>query len=87
MSETSPGYGGTPPAPTQRPSIGRIVLYKHAGSADGKYPPMVSPAIITQVHSDTCVNLCVLSAGDGLFFPHSITQGDGPSQWSWPPRV
>jgi hypothetical protein len=32
----------------QRPSIGRIVLYNHPGSADGKYPPTQSPAIIQE---------------------------------------
>lgn len=29
-----------------KPSIGRIVIYNHPGSADGKYPPTQSPAII-----------------------------------------
>jgi hypothetical protein len=28
-----------------KPSIGRIVIYHHPGSADGKYPPQDSPAI------------------------------------------
>lgn len=34
-----------------KPTIGRIVFYHHAGSADGKFPPMVSPAIIQNVRS------------------------------------
>ena len=41
----------------QKPSIGRIVVYNHPGSADGKYPPTQSPAIIQNVAADGTVRL------------------------------
>lgn len=80
----------------QRPSIGRIVVYNHPGSADGKYPPMQSPAIIQKVYiaqspkdGAQCdhVDLFVMSNTGGIFFAKTIEQGDGPSEWNWPPRV
>lgn len=70
-----------------KPSIGRIVIYNHPGSADGKYPPKQSPAVVQVVNADESVDLFVMSVTGGIFFGKSITQGDGPSQWNWPPRV
>lgn len=70
----------------QKPSIGRVVLYHHPGSADGKYPPMVSPAIVQKVHSDDCVDLWVFGS-KGFHKNDSTLRGYGPSQWNWPPRV
>ena len=69
------------------PSIGRIVVYHHPGSADGKFPPKVSPAIVQKMNEDGTVELFVMSVYGGLFFNHNVTEGEGPSQWSWPPRV
>lgn len=46
-------------AAIQKPSIGRIVVYNHPGSADGKYPPTQSPAIIQHVAEDGLVRLFV----------------------------
>jgi hypothetical protein len=62
------------------PTIGRIVHY-HVGT-EGQD---VLPAIITKVHNATCVDLEVFGVG-GYRLPTSVIQGDGPSQWSWPPR-
>jgi len=75
----------------QKPSIGRIVVYNHPGSADGKYPPMQSPAVVqkAKVFGDdvsTC-DLFVMSVTGGIFFAKDIAQGDGPSTWNWPARV
>jgi len=70
-----------------KPSIGRIVVYHHPGSADGKFPPKVSPAVVQKVNDDGSCELFVMSVYGGLFFNHSVTEGDGPSQWSWPERV
>ncbi len=69
----------------QKPSIGRIVLYNHPGSADGTYPPCQSPAIIQRVNGETCF-LWVFGQY-GVQFQPAATQGDGPCQWNWPPRV
>jgi hypothetical protein len=60
-----------------KPSIGRIVIYNHPGSADGKFPPKQSPA-----GRDV-----VFSVYGGLFFNHNVEEGDGLGQWHWPPRV
>lgn len=68
------------------PTIGRIVLYNHPGSADGKHPPVQSPAIVQKVHNETCVDLWVFGP-HGFHKNNSTMQGDGPSQWNWPPRV
>lgn len=76
----------------QKPSIGRVVVYHHPGSADGKFEPKVSPAIIKRVNvpvgdNPVTVELFVMSVYGGIFFNHEVEQGDGPSQWSWPERV
>jgi len=71
----------------QNPSIGRVVIYNHPGSADGKFGRMQSPAIIQRVNDDGSVELCTFSVYGGFFFSHSVSQGDGPSQWNWPVRV
>lgn len=77
----------------QKPSIGRIVIYNHPGSADGKYLPMQSPAIIQKVVAtdaegiEASCDLFVMSNTSGIFFAKSILRGDGPSQWNWPPKI
>lgn len=60
------------------PTIGRIVLYKASESA-------IRPAIITDVHNDTCVNLQVFQPGHDNWRT-SVSQGDGVGQWEWPVR-
>ena len=42
-----------------KPSIGRIVIYNNPGSADGKYPPTQSPAIIQHVFENGSVRLFI----------------------------
>ncbi len=68
-----------------RPTIGRIVIYNHPGSADGKYPPTQSPAIIQNVAADGTVRLFVFGP-KGQHMDDGLTQGDGPCQWNWPKR-
>ena len=63
----------------QRPSIGRIVLFRKAGDT--------LPAIITQVWSQTLVNLTVFTDGGPTEPYSSVEQGDDERQWNWPPRV
>lgn len=74
---------------SQKPSIGRIVLYRPESSES------LLPAIITRVWSDDCVNLHVfggeLPDSQGIF-PTSVLRcptddGTMPRSWSWPPRV
>lgn len=67
-----------------KPSICRLVVYNHPGSADGKYPPRQSPAVVQVVNPDETVDLFVMSVTGGIFFAKGCSQGDGPSQWNWP---
>ncbi len=69
-----------------KPSIGRIVIYNHPGSSDGKYPPQKSPAIIQNVAEDGSVRLFVFGP-KGQHMDEGLIQGDGPCQWNWPERV
>jgi hypothetical protein len=72
-----------------KPKIGMRVLYKcakprpeWAGDQDQ------SPAIITRVWSDTCVNLTVF--GDSACGAVSLTSvccGTGEGQWTWMPAL
>jgi hypothetical protein len=69
------------------PSIGRIVHY-----AGNPGEPWV-PAIITKVHSESCVNVRIFPDNDGdVLFAASVMRDDyngnfqGP-RWRWPPRT
>lgn len=74
-----------------KPSIGRVVVYNHPGSADGKFPPKQSPGIVQRVNADGTIEMVVFSVYGGLFFNHSVAESDiaspAPSTWSWPARV
>jgi hypothetical protein len=71
----------------QKPSIGRIVHYHQPEE------PAALPAIITHVHSETCVSLVGFTAfpptGPGTFIRASVILTDKaePGCWSWPPHV
>lgn len=75
-----------------KPSICRNVVYNHSGSADGKFPPKQSPAIVQGVNEDGTVNLVVFSSGigNGIFFAQNVKESTGDvtkTSWSWPPRA
>lgn len=78
-----------------KPSIGRIVIYKvtqsdkdlwREGNVKCHTTNIVDelPAMIVQVWSDTCVNLKVELDGLGQMWKTSITEGDLEGQWHWP---
>jgi hypothetical protein len=69
-----------------KPSIGRIVHYQAHGSADGKYPAVPRAAMITAVHTDECVDLCVFNP-TGLFFNTScmLDKSETPKGGTWHP--
>lgn len=78
----------------QKPSIGRIVVYNHPGSADGLHTPKQSPAIVQKVNDDGTIEMVVFSVYGGLFFNHNVKQNTAsegqtpdPSSWMWPVRV
>jgi hypothetical protein len=69
-----------------KPTIGRIVIYNHPGSADGTYPPMQSPAIVQKAYDDGSADLWVFGK-NGLHKDGPLKQGSGPCQWHWPEKV
>ncbi len=72
--------------PTQKPSIGRVIVYNNPGSKDGTYPPTQSPGIVVKVNEDGTVWAHVFTT-TGMFIHQKLEQGDGPCQWNWPARV
>jgi len=79
----------------QKPSIGRVVVYNHPGSADGLHPRKQSPAIIQKVNEDGTCELFVMSVYGGIFFNHNVKEvvpdaqgvSGSDSRWEWPARV
>lgn len=80
-----------------KPSVGRIVHYVSHGTplrADGSQAHISAcrAAVITGVHTDTTVSLCVVNPS-GLFFPeecHYDNHAGDPMQggtWHWPEQV
>jgi hypothetical protein len=67
-----------------KPTIGRIVLYNHPGSACGKYAPTQSPAIIQNVAEDGSCTLWVFGP-KGIHQDSGLKEGKGACQWEWPP--
>ena len=76
--------------PEQKPSLGRIVLFRsHVSDGQSEHP-----AIITRVWTDTCVNLTVFpDYGEPKLFSSVVQNEDvgtahaGQQAWRWPPRV
>ncbi len=69
-----------------KPTIGRIVHYRGPGTSNGQFQPKTYPAIITTVHTDSCVNLFVMT-DVGHMNINSCEQGENadiPSCWTWP---
>ena len=83
-----------------KPTIGRIVIYREGdrnfGIPDhpGRNGSRDHPALITQVWSDTCVNLTVFH-GDGFVehrpsitiapeLPDGVADVSGNDTWRWP---
>ena len=74
------------------PTMGRVVIYNHHGSADGKYPPIQSPAIVQKVYkliddNVDLVDLFVMSNTGGIFFAKGVKEGTVPGTWNWPERI
>lgn len=67
-----------------KPSIRRMVIYQAHGSPNGAHKPEPRAAVVTRVHDETCVDLCVLNP-TGMFFSQSIVFDPygGPGTWRW----
>ena len=72
----------------QKPTIGRMVHYQAHGSPDGTHPSVPRAAIVTAVHDDEMVDLCVLNP-TGLYFNQRCVRSEEAKggTWRWPPRV
>lgn len=73
--------------PEQKPTVGRIVHYQSYGTPGGEYKSQPRAAVVTAVHTDDVVDLCVLNP-EGMFFNRSVQRDvDGKGgTWNWPPR-
>ena len=71
----------------QRPSVGRIVHYQAYGTPGGEFPSIARAAVVTEVHSDTDITVCVLNP-QGIFFNRvQFSEEPKPGHWTWPPYV
>jgi len=75
-----------------KPTLGRIVLYRSLGDADGLYPPEDHPAIVTGINTDGSVSLHVFYKTGGFDMPavYESKEAIGPNtrgHWRWPPRA
>lgn len=71
-----------------KPSIGQIVHYVAYGTPGGEYGPEHRAAVVTAVHGEGCVGLCVLNP-TGVFFNTKVCQDEErkrPGSWHWPER-
>ena len=87
---------------SQQPTVGRIVHYRlseqdaeqitnrrrDAGAVGNSVRAGDTyPMVIVGVWSPTLVNGQVVLDGPDTLWVTSVTLGDGPRTWSWPPRV
>lgn len=71
----------------QKPTVGRIVHYQSYGTPNGEFKPLPRAAVVTAVHLDGEVDLCVLNP-TGMFFNQEVQYSEEPKpgHWNWPPR-
>lgn len=67
-----------------KPTMGRIVIYNHPGSADGTFPARKSPAIIQEVINEEDGSCRLFVFGPLGQHMDVVKFGDGPCQWNWP---
>ena len=76
---------------TVSPSIGRIVHFTPSEACAEKHGPDPVPAMITRVHSPSCVNLKVFWDDDEIERVTSVALDESdepqPYSWRWPERV
>ena len=75
-----------------KPTVGRIIHYTNLGDRDGKYPPAVIAALVTQVNEGYNVALkCFYPTG--IFDIDAVDYTEEPAgseaargKWTWPER-
>lgn len=72
----------------QKATIGRIVHYQAYGTPGGEFPSVPRAAVVTAVHDDETVDLCVMNP-TGLFFNQRVKFSAEPKggTWRWLPRA
>lgn len=69
------------------PTVGRIVHYQAFGTPGGEFASKARAAVITDVHENHEVTVCVLNPS-GIFFNRvAYASEPKPGCWNWPPRV
>lgn len=71
--------------PVEAGETGRTGHVEHTGNQAGEGD--VCAAVIVRVFSPATANLQVLLDGNDHYWATSRMEGDGPGQWSWPPRA
>lgn len=71
----------------QKPTVGRIVHYQAYGTPGGEFKSVPRAAIITDVHSDDEVSVCVINP-QGLFFNNvKLVDEPTPGCANWIPTA
>lgn len=85
---TGTGAGQVGAAAPQQPSIGRIVHVRDWSR--GQDPAVIAAALVTTVHSPTCINVTVFPDGAAPYCQTSLALGAPgelkPGEWQWPTR-
>jgi hypothetical protein len=72
------------------PTVGRIVHYVAYGTPGGEYQAGAHrAAVVTQVHSASCVDLCVFNPTGLHFVTSRLYEHEdkkAPGTWHWPER-
>jgi hypothetical protein len=66
------------------PTVGRMVYFKSIDYYKEGYPVVDRAAAITEVHSDTVVDLHVMHESETQY-RNKVEQGQGKHQWDWMP--
>jgi hypothetical protein len=82
-----------------KPSLCRMVIYRGKqgrlapraavviGTQDSIMPEGIASGEVPALSSDRHVHLFVFTPGEaGHFTEYDVAPGDGPGEWSWPPR-
>ncbi len=68
------------------PHLGESVYYLSYGTPNGEFKSVPRAAIVTAIHGDGFVDLCVINP-TGMFFNQNVSQGEKPGQWTFPPSI
>lgn len=68
----------------QLPTVGCIVHYQAYGTPGGEFKSVPRAAIVTEIHSDTLIGVCVLNPGGIFFNKVEYSEEPKPGCWNWP---